>query len=83
MTNVAGIIVFVDRFLENSDREYLGASEAAKLMAEAGILPAGGGEADAKLVKVLGQGLIPHAYRKNGDWRIPASGGDVAQCRID
>ena len=83
MNNVAGIIGFVDRYLESTGRDYLNASEAAILLAEAGVITGDDIEAGDKLVNILGRGLIPHAFRENGEWRIPASGGDVAQCRID
>ena len=86
MANVVSIIVTIDRYLTETGRPYLTDTEANKLLAEAGTLEDSQSDPGMPLRKILKRRLIPHAYREgegNAGWRIPNSGGDVAQCKAD
>ena len=85
MANVVRIIVFIDSYLDEKGMQYLTAEEANRLLVQAGALEQSDEGPGQPLISILQRRLIPHAFQVSGDgseWRIPNSGGDVAQCKI-
>lgn len=73
------ITKFLNKYLEKSNRESIGAVEANELLAKAGILKDSESRAGKPLRDLLRKGAIPHAFQMKGKgsgWIIPNSNNE-------
>jgi hypothetical protein len=73
MNDIQKIIGFIDKYLEDTGKEFLTPPEANKLLDQAGILKDRPNRSGKYLRDYLRDGKIPHAYQVSGYWRIPHS----------
>lgn len=73
MKHLAKIIKAIDEFLESEGQDFTTPPEANVLLEKKGLLNDYSSRSGLPLRKILRNGMIPHAYKKGANWRIPHS----------